>query len=41
MRQENEIVRREVFGPAVSVSRFVAVGKAVAWDYTAVRHVMV
>lgn len=30
-RQDDEIVRREVFGPVVSVTRFDDVGKAVAW----------
>jgi aminobutyraldehyde dehydrogenase len=30
-RQEDEIVRREVFGPVVSVTRFSEVDEAVAW----------
>jgi len=30
-RQEDEIVRREVFGPVVSVTRFTDVDQAVAW----------
>ncbi len=30
-RQEDEIVRREVFGPVVSVTRFTEVDEAVAW----------
>ncbi len=30
-RQEDEIVRREVFGPVVSVTRFTDVDEAVAW----------
>ncbi|MBH0239886.1 gamma-aminobutyraldehyde dehydrogenase [Methylobrevis albus] len=30
-RQEDEIVRREVFGPVVSVTRFSAADEAVAW----------
>ena len=30
-RQEDEIVRREVFGPVVSVTRFADVDQAVAW----------
>jgi aminobutyraldehyde dehydrogenase len=30
-RQEDEIVRREVFGPVVSVTRFDDVEQAVAW----------
>ncbi|MCL4187902.1 MAG: gamma-aminobutyraldehyde dehydrogenase [Rhodobacteraceae bacterium] len=30
-RQDDEIVRREVFGPVVSVTRFTDVGQAVAW----------
>ena len=30
-RQEDEIVRREVFGPVVSVTRFEGVDEAVAW----------
>ncbi|CAB1074689.1 gamma-aminobutyraldehyde dehydrogenase [Alkalispirochaeta odontotermitis] len=31
VRQEDEIVRREVFGPVVSVTRFSAIDDAVAW----------
>ena len=30
-RQDDEIVRREVFGPVVSVTRFSEVDEAVAW----------
>ena len=30
-RQDNEIVRREVFGPVVSVTRFTDPEEAVAW----------
>ena len=30
-RQEDEIVRREVFGPVVSVTRFSAIDDAIAW----------
>jgi aminobutyraldehyde dehydrogenase len=30
-RQEDEIVRREVFGPVVSVTRFSDTGQAIAW----------
>src|SRR5690606_33156556 len=30
-RQSDEIVRREVFGPVVSVTRFKDTGQAIAW----------
>jgi len=33
-RQDDEIVRQEVFGPVVSVTRFTDVDDAVAWATT-------